>query len=146
MDKKLIILADWKSKSDFKQLKSDVEDHISGVDTFFYLFCIKDHKLIEELPQVPSVSYISKIDYSFFGKLKTPMLRGLLINEKSGVLIAATENASPLLIKTLKSSKLMSIGIEKEALPKYDISFKDVDLKNGDFFKQINNYLSKIQL
>lgn len=146
MEKKLIVLADWKGKSEFQQLKTDVEDCIQNGNTFFYLFCIDDHKLIEGLPHIPSVSYLSKKEFSIFGKLKTPMLRALLINEGSGVLIVAAEKPSKLLLKTLKNSKLMSIGMEKETLPKFDISFKNSELKDGKFFKQINNYLTKIQL
>lgn len=146
MEKKLVILSDWKNKSEFQKMKSDVEEQISRVDTFFYLFCVDNPKMIEELPQIPSVYYLSKKDFSIFGGIKTPALRGLLINEKSAVLIVATETTSPLLKKTIKKSKLLSIGMMKDALPRFDISFKDVDLKDGKFFKQINNYLTKIQL
>ncbi|HZH86566.1 MAG TPA: hypothetical protein VFD77_04565 [Brumimicrobium sp.] len=146
MEKKLIVLADWKGESEFQQFKTDVEACIQNGNTFFYLFCIDNHKLIEGLPHIPNVSYLSKKEFSMFGKLKTPMLRALLINENSGVLIVAAEKPSKLLLKTLKNSKLMSIGMEKETLPKFDISFKNSELKDGKFFKQINNYLTKIQL
>ena len=146
MGKKLIILSDWKSKSDYQQLQSEVEGNISGVDTFFYLFSIDKPKIIEELPQIPSVYYFSKKDFSLFGGIKTPTLRGLLINEKDGILIVAKEKTSSLLKKILKNSKLMSIGMVKETLPKFDLSFKDTQLKQGEFFKQINNYITKIQL
>jgi hypothetical protein len=146
MVKKLIILSEWRGKPESQQLKTDVENNISGVASFFYLFIVQNPKLIEDLPQLPSVSYLSKKDFSIFGKIKTPMLRGLLINEKSGVLVVATDKVSALLKKTLKNSKLISIGIEMETLPKFDLSFKDTEFKEGKIFKQINNYLSKIQL
>ncbi|HLV42347.1 MAG TPA: hypothetical protein VKY37_08715 [Brumimicrobium sp.] len=146
MGKKLVILSEWKDKTAFQQLKNDVENQISGVDTFFYLFTVENPKIIEELPQIPSVYYLSKKDFTLFGLIKTPSLRGLLINEKSGVLIVTMVNTSVLLKRVMKTSKLMSIGMMSESLPKFDISFKDTELKNGKFFKQINNYLTKIQL
>src|SRR5690554_1328213 len=93
MGKKLVILSSWKGKDDFQHLKSMLEKNITGNNTVFYLICVDQPKLIEELPQMPSVNYLSKKDFSLFGKIKTPELRGLLINEKNGVLIVAMERS-----------------------------------------------------
>lgn len=146
MGKKLVILSSWKGKDDFQHLKSTLEKNITGNNTVFYLICVDQPKLIEELPQMPSVNYLSKKDFSLFGKIKTLELRGLLINEKNGVLIVAMEESNSLLNKVIKHSKLMSIGMDKESLPRFDITFKGAELNSGVFFKQINNYLTKIQL
>lgn len=146
MKKKIIIISNWKSKDDFQQLKANAEQNISDVASFYYLICIDNPKKIEDLPQLPSIYYLSKRDFTILGKIKTPMLRGLLLNESKGVLITAMEEETPLLNKILKQSKLMSIGMEKETLPSFDLSFKDSQLLGGKLFKQINNYLTKIQL
>ena len=113
MKKKIIIISNWKSKDEFQQLKSNVENNISGVESFYYLACIDDPKKIETLPLISSVYYLSKRDFSIFGKIKTPLLRGLLMKESAGLLIAAIETETVLLKKVLKHSKLMSVGIEK---------------------------------
>lgn len=142
MRKKIIILSDWESKENFKKLKSEAETLIQFEATFSYLFCVKNHKLIEELPQLANVIYISKKDFSFFGKLQTPVLKDLLIhNPKESFLVIASESPSKLLLKTLKFNQLMSIGIAMKSLPQFDVSFKNTTLNQGKFFQQMNNYL-----
>jgi|SRR5690554_309372 len=146
MEKKLIILSEWKGKTEFQKLKSNVENHIDEVSSFHYLLCLKNAKMIEEVPKIPSVDYYTKKDFSLFGKVKNPTLKDLLTEEGNSILVVAVETPFSLLNKTIKNSKLMSIGIEMEILPKFDLSFKDSKLEQGNFFKQINNYLTKIQL
>src|SRR5690554_6535540 len=121
MGKKLVILSSWKERDDFQHLKSMLEKNITGNNTVCYLICVDQPMLIEELPQMLSVNYLSKEDFSLFGKIKTPELRVLLINEKNGVLIVAMEESNSLLNKVIKHSKLMSIGMDKESLPRFDI-------------------------
>lgn len=146
MKKKIIVISNWKNKDDFHQLKANVENNLENIESFYYLLITENPKKIEDLPQIPNLYYLSKKDFSIFGKLKTPMLRGLLMNQKEGILIAAMENESVLLKKVMKFSNLMSIGIEKETLPNFDLSFRDSQLIGGKLFKQISNYLTKIQL
>lgn len=146
MGKELIILTDWTDKSDYQKLKTEIEKVISSADSFTYLFCIQKAKEVEELPHIPKVHYISKRDFSFFGKLKTIELKKILQKKDSGILIGTSKLDSKLYKRVLKKSKLISIGTEKESLPYFNISFKDTNLKGDDFYKKINNYLTKIQL
>lgn len=146
MKKKIIVISEWKNVVDFQQLKANVENNISNVESFTYLFFVQNSKVISELPKVSSVSYISKRDFTLFGKIKTPGLIEVLNKENEGVLIVAMDSPNGLLKKVLKHSKLMSIGMERESLPNFDLSFSDSQLEGGKFFKQINNYLTKIQL
>lgn len=146
MGKKLIILTDWESKSDYQNLKAEIEKDISCAESFTYLFCIKKAKEVEDLPHIPKVHYISKKDFSLFGKLKTIHLKKLLQKRESGILIGASEINSLLYRRIIKNTKLISIGIEKEKPPYFKISFKNTDLKSGGFFIKINNYLTKIEL
>src|SRR5690554_7688921 len=78
MEKKLIILSEWKGKTEFQKLKSNVENHIDEVSSFHYLLCLKNAKMIEEVPKIPSVDYYTKKDFSLFGKVKNPTLKDLL--------------------------------------------------------------------
>jgi hypothetical protein len=68
------------------------------------------------------------------------------MKESAGLLIAAIETETVLLKKVLKHSKLMSVGIEKENLPNFELAFKNSQLLGGKLFKQMNTYLTKIQL
>lgn len=145
MKKKIIIISEWKSENEFQQLKASVEGNITDVASFYYLLTVDNPKSIEELPQKENVYYLSKKDFNLFGKIKTPKVGEFLTDSKS-VLIIAMEKENSLLKKVLKHSKLMSIGIEKETLPKFDLSFTDSQIAGGKLFKQINNYLTKIQL
>ncbi|WP_159038426.1 hypothetical protein [Brumimicrobium mesophilum] len=146
MKKKIIIISNWKNKDDFHKLKGNVENNLENIESFFYLMITDNSKKIEDLPQIQNSYYLSKRDFNLLGKLKTPMLRGLLMNQKEGVLIVALENESALLKQVIKHSNLMSIGIEKETLPNFDLSFTDSGLTGGKLFTQINNYLTKIRL
>ncbi len=146
MGKRIIILTDWQSKADYQKLKSEIEQEIAHADSFTYLFCIRNAKEVEELPHIPQIHYISKKDFSIFGKLKPLELKKLLQKRDSGILICTSELCSSVYRKVLKSAQLISIGIEKERLPHFNISFKDTDIKGKNFYKKINNYLTKIQL
>lgn len=146
MGKNLIILSDWKSKSEYQKLKAEIEESITSVTSFSYYFCIRKAKEVEELPHIPQVHYISKKDFSFFGKLKSIQLKKILQNKESGILIGASELNSSLYKKVIKNAQLISIGIEKDNFPNFSISFMNTDVKEGNFYSQINNYLTKIQL
>ena len=146
MGKKVIILTDWKSKADYQKLKSEVEQIISHADSFTYLFCIRNAKEVEELPHIPQVHYISKKDFSIFGKLKSIELKKILQNRESGILIGASQITSPLYKKVLKITQLISIGKDNEDLSHFNISFKVTNTKEDNFYKKVNNYLTKIQL
>lgn len=145
MEKELLVLSEWKDKSSFHQLKKDIEENILHKGQVDYLFCIRKAKEVEELPKVPHVFYLSKKDFNLFGKLKNTQKRELLHNN-SKVLIAALDKNSNLIKKTIKNANLLSIGIHNENLPTFDMAFRNTQLENGKFFKQINNYLKKIQL
>ena len=146
MKKKIIIISNWNSKEDFQKLKANVENEIKNIDSYYYLLCLDNPKEIEKLPQIQGVYYLSKKDFTFLGKIKTPMLKALLINQKEGILVVALERQSSFLTRILKHSNLMSIGMEKETLPNFDLSFTNSKLSGGILFKQINNYLTKIKL
>lgn len=146
MGKNLIVLSDWTSKSDYQRLKTEVEENIPTGASFSYLFCIQKAKDVEELPHIPKVYYVSKKDFSLFGKLKNLQLQKILQNRDSGILIGTSELNTSLYKRVMKNTQLISIGIESKNPPDFSISFKNADLKNGDFYKKINNYLTKIQL
>lgn len=146
MKRKIVVISNWKSKTHFQQLKKSVESHITDVTSFFYLCCVEKPKAIENLPHIPNVYYLSKKDFSLLGKVKTDNLRAVLLKEGTGFLIVAMEEQTSLLTKTLKQSKLRSVGVEKESLPDFDLSFKNTESIDDNFFKKINNYITKIQL
>ncbi|PWH87175.1 DUF6913 domain-containing protein [Brumimicrobium oceani] len=145
MKKRIIIISEWKSEKEFQQLKNNVERNISSAESFYYLLTVNQPKSIAELPQIEQVYYLSKKDFNLFGKIKTPKLTEVLSTSK-GVLIVAMEKDNSLLKSVLKHSKLISVGMEQETLSKFDLSFSDSSLSEGKLFKQINNYLIKIQL
>jgi hypothetical protein len=144
--KKVVILSEWTSEGDFQQLKSSAEKNISDVETFHYLCSTKKSLKSEDLPKISNLYYLSKKDFTLFGKIKTPFLRELLINNSKGVLIVAMEKRSQLLGKVLRHSKLRSIGMEKDNLPDFELSFTNAQLVDGKLFKQIDKYLNKIKL
>lgn len=143
---KLIIISSWRSKEHLQQLKKRVESNLQNVNSYFYLFYVDSPKKIESLPQIPEVYYLSKKDLNMLGKIKTPKLRGLLLQDNKGILLVAMNETNKVINKLLKQTQLTSIGAENKDLPLFDFSFRDVNANDEQFYKQINNYINKIQL
>lgn len=145
MEKELLIVAEWKDKQAFHLLEKQVEENISHSGTTHYLFCLSSKKEIENIPKVPQVSFVTKQDFSLFGKFKSTKKQQLLADKRK-VLIVAFDESTSLLKKVIKNTQILTVGIESEKLPTFDVAFKNTELKNGKFFQQLNNYLNKIKI
>ncbi|RFC53214.1 DUF6913 domain-containing protein [Brumimicrobium aurantiacum] len=143
--KNIVVVSIWDGEAAFKKLINDLQRNIELEVQYSYIILHPNQKKKEALPQLKNAFFVSKHDFSIFGKLKNEKVRQIL-NLSHGVLIAAIEKENKLLFKLLKLSKLTSIGMEQEELPNFDLSFRKSQLKDGKLFKEINNYLTKIQL
>lgn len=146
MKKKLIVLTEWLDEKQFYQLKLEVEKNISNVNEFAYLVWVNKHKTIEVLPEINGVNYLTAKDFSLFGKLKNKAVESQLKTNPSTAIIIALEQEKKFIKRVLKNTKLTTIGIHNISSFEFDLSFTETTLKEGDFFRKIDNYLTKIQL
>lgn len=146
MKKKLIVLTEWLDEKQFYQLKLEVEKNISNVNEFVYLVWVNKHKIIEVLPEINGVNYLTAKDFSLFGKLKNKAVESQLKTNPSTAIIIALEQEKKFIKRVLKNTKLTTIGIHNISSFEFDLSFTETTLKEGDFFRKIDNYLTKIQL
>lgn len=146
MKKKLIVLTEWLDEKQFYQLKLEVEKNISNVNEFAYLVWVNKHKIIEVLPEINGVNYLTAKDFSLFGRLKNKAVESQLKTNPSTAIIIALEQEKKFIKRVLKNTKLPTIGIHNISSFEFDLSFTETTLKEGDFFRKIDNYLTKIQL
>lgn len=146
MKKSLLIVAPWKDENSFRKLQKEVESALEIEGVFTYLFWVrKSQNKPELLFQENGVYCLSNKSYSLFGRLRDDKLKDLLKKDGSTALLVAFEEPMPFLKRLLKNTNLPTIGMSKENLPNFDISISETELKDGKFFKQLNNYLSKIK-
>lgn len=146
MKKKLIVLTEWLDEKQFYQLKLEVEKNISNVNEFAYLVWVNKHKIIEVLPEINGVNYLTAKDFSLFGKLKNKAVESQLKTNPSTAIIIALEQEKKFIKRVLNNTKLPTIGMHNISSFEFDLSFTETTLKEGDFFRKIDNYLTKIQL
>jgi len=146
MKKELVIVAKWEGEHDFQHLKSLIEKNISDIASFSYILWVKKVEKKVDLPEIKDVYYLTKKDFNLFRKLKNDKVRKCLEKTPNKALLIAVEKEFPALKRILKNSNLLTIGMANEDLPDFDISIQDTELKEGKFFKQLDYYLTKIQL
>lgn len=146
MKRKIIVLTEWFDEKQFYQLKQEAENNFSNAEEVSFLVWVNKSKELESLPKIDGVNYLTKKDYSFFGKLKNTAIKSMLKNNSSTGLVIALEKEKPFLKRILKNTSLKTMGIESDSSLKFDLSFSETTLKGGDFFKKLDKYLTKIQL
>ncbi|MFA5573559.1 MAG: hypothetical protein WC994_00750 [Brumimicrobium sp.] len=145
MEKMGIVYLNWQGLDEFQRLQSDIERTISQISSFIYIIRTKNPKEAEQLPKIDRVIFITKKDFSVFGKLRNKRIIEILNNEKMGIVIFASTIHDNFFKRILKTSKLKSVGIENSDLPDFDLSFKNIEKIDDNYFQQINKYLSQIQ-
>lgn len=97
-----------------------------GYGEIDFCFVISDKKKKKEEINVPSGVHLFHLgeDINFFGKIKNQELKDYFINIDHSVLLCSYFENNKSVNKLIFSKNVrLTVGIEKESLPKFDVSF-----------------------
>lgn len=147
MVNEVVIYDVWKSLEDFEKLQSLAEKNLSQVKTFSYLLFVKHKKQAENLPRIEGVYYLNKKDFSIFNKVKSQVVKDLLKNNNSKVLIVGSVKSDSIFKKVMKNTNLVTVGMENGILPNRAFTIMHENgMIDKSYFEKINKYLIKFKL